>query len=217
MEWDFSSALKVTHACTYTIAFQSQLRTSLWHAVTIFIALHALRMPTAGWGLVFVAAWQHQAAKFSMMRQCVCWCAHVLLSLPEPQNIASALAVKPRFPGVVRSSVSPCKPRSVETLNDASMLGFLDFCRSDCESAALWPNNANMHTVLNQMQATTRPPHARKRGRVRSELSASDQKDEKIRTVLLSPHICHARQETLQRPFIRQYKPISSPIWLPAL
>ncbi len=144
------------------------MRTSLWHAVPIFIALHALRMPTAGLGLVFVVVLQHQAAKFPMMRQCVCWCAHVSLSLPETQNIVSALAMESHSPGVVRSRVSPCKPRPAETLRVASKLGFLDFCRCDCESIAPWPINANMHTARNQIQERPHPLHARKRGRSRS-------------------------------------------------
>ena len=135
----WSDTIRVlSKACMHVhYGLSARLRTSLWHAVPIFIALHALRMPTAGLGLVVVTSLQHQAAKRPMMRQCVCWCAHGSLSLPEPQNIVSALAVEQHPPGVVRSTMSPCKPLLVETLNDASMLGFLDFCRSDCESTAL--------------------------------------------------------------------------------
>lgn len=76
------------HAWAVVICiFHSRVRTSLLHTVSVFIALHALRIPTAGLGLVVVDGLHHQGARFCIVRRCVCWNAHVTLSFPETANI----------------------------------------------------------------------------------------------------------------------------------
>ena len=77
----------------WPIDLHSQMRTSLLHAVPIIIALHALRISTAGWGHVVVAVFYHQAARSSRLRQCVRWIAHVTLSFPESANFCLSPAM----------------------------------------------------------------------------------------------------------------------------